>query len=205
LPLHVAAPALSSLVASADGLGPIKLKQPISLTDVRGLIRFEPIDCVGDIRGDGFPIAKGDLDAGGWEPNYPAVHEPFGGVGPFSVTVFTQTVAGKPINTKTSEVAEISVWDKAIRTQAGVGIGSTLPELQSAYPSLLDAVHGEESDVYVVPGTPGDIWFEIENSDSVYWIKDTEGQVLWMTLVPHGSEPAALAGTSGAAYACPVE
>jgi hypothetical protein len=203
---HIPAPPLARLVASADGLGPITLERPMSSAAVSlGLVRFAPTDCVGDTRDDGYTIAAGDRDAGGWEANYPRVHEPFGAPWPFSITTYRDTQAGAPLDTRTSEVAEIGIWDEAIRTPTGVGMGSTLVQLTAAYPAVVHAVQGDASDVYVVSGSPGDIWFEIEGNDPAYWMNNNQGRVLWMTIVPHGSEPFAIAATSGGAYPCPVE
>lgn len=98
------------------------------------------------------PDACNELDLGythpdpdRWDANYPD--------SPFTVSVTS------------GAIDRIDVFSPEITTAEGIHIGSTLAELQAAYPSLEAGSNGITSAVWWISDSSGFVVFETQNSD----------------------------------------
>lgn len=184
-------PALSDLVLTADGLGDIAINAPVPPTTL--LASLNPTACVSSETG----VAAGDPDAGAWLANYPRATTEAGTQDVFVL----ETHNGVPAN----PVDVIWVWAPGIHTDAGIQVGSTLSDVQAAYPHPTSLQHGAVSDVYVVTGTVGKLDIEVARSDSSdagYWTADQAGKVLWMGALGPGMPPGPIAASDGGPSSC---
>lgn len=107
-------PALADLVVDLEGMGPLRLGAPVS--DAQPVVRWEKDLCVAEGDGEG--------TGGGWVAGYgddPATP-------PFRVLVDSDT--GEDL------VFAVEVLAPGPHTAAGIQVGSSLAELQAAYPEL---------------------------------------------------------------------
>jgi len=162
-PTPTAPPALSDLLLSPNGLGPLAIGSPVpSETAPTALVTWNQSSCAG---------------SGEWEANYPS-GPVFGGTdAPFSFAS----------DSKTDPIVLLFVWSNAIRTDAGVGVGSSVSDLMTAYPQLAAPIHASTSDLYVVKGTTGKLVFEVATrfvAGQTEWPASAVGTVVWAYVEP---------------------
>jgi hypothetical protein len=185
-------PALADLVLSADGLGEIAINAPVPSSTL--LVSLDPNACVSSEAG----VAAGAPDAAGWIANYPPPDPANPAAGPFIVENHDE-IASNPVDT-------IWVWAAGIHTETGIQVGSTLHQVQAAYPHPDATQHGPISDVYVIDGSAGKLVLEIARADSGdvgYWSAAQAGKVLWMGAVTPDAHIGPIAATDGGPSTCP--
>ena len=134
--------ALSELTLSAEGLGPIVVGESVPEAALAaGIAMWDPTFCGWD---------PPSTDHGGWKPNYPLT--PVNG----NYAFYLQTSG----NTAEAPIAWLSVISDEIHTVDGLGVGSTIAEVNAVYGSAI-AVVPNDSDMpaHVVQGVRGELIF----------------------------------------------
>ena len=191
-------PAVGDLVLSTSGLGPLHLGSPVPVTPAPlALVVWNPTACVSADLG----ISAGDPTAGAWETTYPDADGPAGSRQPFILT----TVG----SAQTGNIDLVWVWTTGAHTADGIQVGSTLDQLNAAYPAFSRTITGAVSDVYVIDAAAGSLVFEVSKQDSSgggdYWPADQVGRVLWMGATAHDSDVTGpIAASDGGPSACPT-
>jgi len=136
-------PAIAELVVSSNGLGPLVVgAEPPVVDPARDILIFDEDRCQAD-------VDEGAIDEPGkWIANYePALSDKFERK-PFSANVVDDTVR------------IISIEDPDIRTEDGLGLGSTKAEVLAQYPDA-EYVKVFNSDLLIVEGERGSLVFEV--------------------------------------------
>jgi hypothetical protein len=172
-------PELGELTLSPDGLGPLVVGAvvPDQPSDV-AVVSWDQAACAG---------------GGEWVANYPSGPVTGGTDAPFSF----------PSAKKTDPIGFMTVWSSEIKTGSGVGVGSTVAELQAAYPDLNAPIHAEASDLYVVTGSTGELVFEVATrvpANFPVWTKSAIGTVVWVQIQPAGKTPTSETTWQGGAH-----
>lgn len=155
-------PALSELVISPDGLGPIVIGQAYSVTDpATDVLAWDETFC-GFADDPTYPSDLTSFDYGNWKNTYGD-----GGTEQFLAEVTYDD------GTPESPIVRITTRNEAIRTAAGLGIGSTKAELLEMYGDDLIQAPEEEYYPFVVFGRSGQLvfWFSYETPDLVYMLQ----------------------------------
>jgi hypothetical protein len=183
-------PALSELVVSPDGLGPLLIGSPVPADGAGSLMaQWEPNYCEG-LGG----VVEGQPYAGAWQSAYPvATNDAVGDRDPFGVI----TIDGL----RDGATAAINVWSPELTTAEGIHAGSTIDELFAAYPVFDETVQSYASTIYVINGSTGRLMFEVGTTDETsdladYW-GDLSNTVLWMRIVVVATPPHGIAGGDG--------
>lgn len=131
-------PNIEDLVLTTSGLGPLALGVDIATNPGAAMVQFVANACYSEEMG----ITEGRLDR--WEDNYP----------------------GSPFHVDGNDMGldRIDVVAPEITTDTGIHIGSTLAELQAAYPTLEAGVGGITSAVWWFKDEHGFLVFETQNS-----------------------------------------
>lgn len=159
-------PAFDDLVISAEGLGPVRLGEPVTAAAETGMLRWSRAACV--VLDDG-----GQRDVAARESAYRGP-----GRGTFGVRVADDVVR------------RVEVVAPGPRTPSGIGVGSTLEDVLAAHPDarLLGTVEGWEGvaprDVWTVTEGGATLAFEVATAGSA-----EPGTVLAIvaTLDPYGN------------------
>jgi hypothetical protein len=187
-------PAITDLVVTPTGLGPLVVGQPVpDVPADAAIVAWNPTYCVEE------PAAPTEPYAGAWLSVYGPSPLGYSGPGEPFVTVTEDGLQG-------GVVGAIRVLGSQLATEEGIAPGSTRAQLEAAYPSFDSIVRGPLSDVYVINGSDGGaLWFEVSNAgtpDPDYWESFVD-LVLWINIVP-GNEPAAPLAGSDAGGPCVV-
>jgi hypothetical protein len=195
-PAADAPPALSELVVTATGIGPLTMGEPIpSPTDSRSLATYDPAFCATEDR----PV--GDPWAGAWRPSYPTTPVDWAPRPVDAFTVHTEEAI------QDSAISSIGVWSPELATAAGIHPGSTRTELEVAYPSFASVTEAELTDIYVVrdpAGSTGELWFEVANASYATDVFPSSivDLVLWVVVMPGGNAPYSLTETDSGGGPC---
>jgi hypothetical protein len=186
-------PALSDLVVSPAGLGPLRVGTPVpdAEADV-ALVTWDALGC-GDSAG---PRVEGEPFAGFWRSVYP--DDVSAETGTFDV-VTVGGVQGGPI-------ANIIVKSAEPATAEGIHVGSTLDDVLAAYPGATLAEETSVSTVYLLEGETGSLTIEIARESEGtegYWKPSVLGTVVWMVAWEPSQAIGAIAASDGAGP-CPV-
>jgi hypothetical protein len=150
-------PALSDLVIGADGLGNLKVGQPVPAEDPStSIVRYDPAYCR--------DVPANDPHAAGWTPLYDD----------------TRAFLVYHLPTRRGAVVQITVISPLIHTSTGIHIGSSRAAVLAAYPSVARIIRGELSDVYVISGKVGYLTIEVSNDDAAYWSAAGVNKVIYL-------------------------
>ncbi len=177
-------PALAELVVSPSGLGPLAVGVPPEANPGAAMIEWDADHCASE-------LFEG-TDPGRWVP---AGYDDDPGRGdrePFGISL-----------DDTGRVAWIDVRSDAPRTAEGVGLGTTLADLEAAYPDLQGPFQGAVSQVWWVENGDGILAFETQGEASGLQPPGTPEQVILMRVLVAGSDPLfATANTDWMAGGC---
>ena len=140
-PTPTAPPALSDLVLSPDGLGPLVIGSPVPDEPAASAVVV-------------WNATKCDT-TGAWLPNYP--DGPLGPNGnPTGIPFYFA------LDHKSDPLTYINVNSTQITTSAGISIGSTLAQLKAAYPHFDAVVKGPVTDLYDIKGQKAQLVIEVK-------------------------------------------
>lgn len=144
-----ARPAADTLVLSTAGLGPLTIGLAPEMNPGAAMIVFHPNECADQSD----PTGRGP---GRWVANYPPFVDAEGNEHPqFWVDA-----------NETDGVYWIDVIDPEIQTTTGIRVGSTLADLQAAYPELVAGTPGPTSQPWWVSEPAGTLNFEVSDGQS---------------------------------------
>lgn len=99
-------------------------------------------------------------------------------------------------------VARIDIWDAAYQTPEGVGLGTSLADLQAAYPALQTGTSGFDTTVHWIETADGFVVFEVGAFDDMF--EPAPANVRFIRILVAGSEPdQAVYATEDIAGVCP--
>ena len=134
-PTFVAHPALADLHITTSGLLPLTIGMDAATNPGAAMITWNDTACY-------FPDMGITTDTGRWAANYP--DSPFGLDGQYAPSI-----------------TRIDIWSPALQTPEGIHLGSTLVDLQAAYPGLVTGTISYETTPYWISDTHGYVVFEV--------------------------------------------
>ena len=149
-PSFDARPAVDTLILSTAGLGPLTIGLPPETNPGAAMIVYNPDECASLSDPDG-------RGSGRWVASYPPFVDADGNEHP-QFWVDANDADG---------VYWIDVIDPAIQTAASIRVGSTLAELQAAYPDLVAGTPGPVSQPWWVSDDVGTLAFEVQDGHVV--------------------------------------
>ena len=157
-PSAAAKPALGALVIGTDGLGPVRLGEPVPVQPANiAVVRYDPQFCKTTIEQNGGTFTAGEPFSGAWITTFPD---------PQAFTILTDG------GTRGGAVTaiEANAWQPGsaskVGTAAGVHAGDTRAELEKAYPKFTSVTHFDQTDIYTIVGTHGQLVFEVSPGDA---------------------------------------
>lgn len=193
-------PALSELVLSSEGLGPMLFEVTPETDPALRLVVFDPIGCTDAVTGFDMGIVAGDEYAGGWF------------VDPFYTLPPTSEFSGNPFGVSVDESAgnalqRVDLFSDDIPTNGGVRIGDDRADVLAGHPSAA-LVTGGLTDIYVVTGTNGILQIEVATratpDNDVYWgsVGVLDGQVMYIHAVKTSLGVFSVAGSGNIPGGC---
>lgn len=176
-PTPTAPPALSDLVLSPDGLGPLVLGSPVPDESAStAVVLWDPTKCG---------------TTGAWLPNYPDGPTIYGNSIPFQFALDHQT----------DPLTYLVILSPSIRTTTGISLGDTLAQVKAAYPTFDAVISGPQTDLYVVDGAAGELVVEIGKTGAA---ASAVGKVadLWIRL-KNSTPPGSIDGNDAGGGICP--
>ncbi|WP_210413810.1 hypothetical protein [Protaetiibacter larvae] len=184
-------PPLAELVLTPQGIGEVRIGEPVPGTDpALAIVTWNATGCADS------GIAEGEPWAGYWQSTEAGSPHEYGP--PFAF--FLTTEGG----VEHAPVAAVRVLSD-VRTAAGIGIGSTRAEVEAAYPTPTATInHFDISTVYVLEEGDRRISIEVAEEDTGgYWPPEQAGRVLFMWAGSTEHEAGGIAGGDGGGP-CPV-
>lgn len=133
-------PRLSELVLSPDGLGPIRMGEAIPEAEAEVAVALlDSTYC---------DLNHPDSGHGGWLPNYPPNEN-------WNLAFFVESSEASV----EAPVVSIYVGSDEIRTAEGLGVGSTIAELNAFYGGAIVEIPTDFAIAHVVQGTRGELIF----------------------------------------------
>ena len=160
-------PRLSDLVLSIDGLGPLRVGEPLpAWVEEVGMLRWESLDCGG---GDGRYEPRYNGAAGVWDSDAP----------PF----------GLGVHERGGRLGGVQLFTDAISTDEGIAIGATRDELLDAYygGTLQGPAQGNGTDLYWIEEGEWILVFEVVSYRSYFAPKWGERVVIIMLYERRGA------------------
>jgi hypothetical protein len=156
------------LVISPAGLGPLAVGRPPADNPGAAMIEWDPDLCA----------ALGSESPGRWVPS---------GYDP-------EVRDGEPrplfhVAADDAQVGRIDVLSPTIRTAEGVGVGTTVEELQAAYPELAGPFQGPLSRVWWLTGPTGTLVLETQGDENGLQPAGTPESVILMRVLAAGVDP----------------
>lgn len=193
-------PALSELVLSSEGLGPLLLGVTPETDPALRIVQFDPIACTDAVTGYGMGIVAGDPLAGAWlvDPVYELPPAPDSSGQPFGVNV--DDSAGNAL-------VRIDLYTNDIPTDGGVRIGDDRADVLAGHPSAA-LVSSGLTDIYVETGTNGILQIEVASratpEQDAYWasVSIPDGEVLYIHAVETSIGVFSVAGSGNIAGGC---
>jgi hypothetical protein len=132
--------------------------------------------------------------SGGWIPAYPQGSLTSSGqaLDPFDIVTDDASKSGS--------ITREFVWSKQLKTARGIGVGSSLAAVTSAYPSAKRS-QSYSTSVFAVSGTKGTLVIEVAGHNANAegeWPAATLGTVVWMQVIGRGAKVESIANNNNA-------
>ena len=172
-------------MVTTDGILPLTIGASMSANPGVAMARYDENYCYSEVLG----TTTGDL--GLWLGDYDGAAPIDGNIPqPFGLTVFGDVLV------------RIDVWDASLATPEGIHVGSTLAQVQAAYPALVTGSAGGTSDVYWIEGSHGYVVFETQDDSDGFQPAGTPMTVIHMRVIDAGSDPDFAIANSGNTGGC---
>jgi hypothetical protein len=170
-------PPLPQLVVGPNGIQNLRIGSPVP--ESTGLVTYGEHTCP---------------SSGGWIVHYPQD---------------TLTSSGQPLDpfdlvtnhaSKSGSISREFVWSKQIKTATGIGVGSSLAAVTTAYPEAKRST-SYSTVVFAVEGTSGTLVIEVagHNANAAgEWPAATLGTVVWMQVIRRGAKVESIANNNDA-------
>lgn len=184
-------PDANELIISPSGLGPLAIgNYPPADNPGAAMIQRDPDHCPSD-----------GTEPGRWVPD---------GYAGADVDLAGNPVAPFAVEADVAAVHRIDVLGVGPRTEAGIGLGSSLTELQAAYPDALFGPVGDgPTSVWIWSGAEGSVAFETAEPQDGYtdaWLDpgDPETVLFIRVLHPETAAEFTVFGSENFAGGCPL-